>query len=50
MPQMDWLEGPHPAYSLDLASSDFHLFDALNSTPRGAKCSDTEEKKDAIRA
>ena len=39
---------PHPAYSPDLAPSDFHLFRSLAHFLRGRKFSDEEEVKTAI--
>jgi hypothetical protein len=39
---------PHPAYSLDLAPSDFHLFSRLKEDLRGQTFSSDKEVKAAV--
>jgi len=45
-----WSVLPHPAYSPDLAPSDFHLFGPLKDNLRGQKFDDDESVKVAVRA
>ena len=43
-----WELLPHPAYSLDLAPSDYHLFSELKKPLRGIKFEDLNQVKLAI--
>jgi histone-lysine N-methyltransferase SETMAR len=45
-----WTILPHPAYSPDLAPSDFHLFGPLKDYLRGQKFDDDEAVKSAVKA
>ena len=45
-----WSVLPHPAYSPDLAPSDFHLFGPLKDYLRGQKFNDDESVKAAVKA
>ena len=45
-----WSVLPHPAYSPDLAPSDFHLFGPLKDYLRGQKFHDDESVKAAVKA
>jgi hypothetical protein len=43
--EMHWEVLPHPAYSPDLASKDFHLFDLLEGALRGKRFKADDEVK-----
>jgi histone-lysine N-methyltransferase SETMAR len=45
-----WTVLPHPAYSPDLAPSDFHMFGPLKNYLRGQKFEDDDAVKTAVRA
>jgi histone-lysine N-methyltransferase SETMAR len=47
--EFGWEVFEHPAYSLDLAPSDFHLFPKLKEFLGGRRFKSDEEVKDAIR-
>ena len=46
--QMGFEQLAHPAYSPDLAPSDFHLFRALKTDLRGRRFGDDKELKSAV--
>ena len=46
--ELKWQLPPHPAYSPDLAPSDFHLFGPLEDCLRGRKCECESELKSAM--
>jgi len=39
---------PHPAYSPDLAQSDYHIFGPLKNALRGRRFANDDEVKDAV--
>jgi histone-lysine N-methyltransferase SETMAR len=47
--EFGWEVFEHPAYSPDLAPSDFHLFPKLKEFLRGRRFKSDEEVKDAVK-
>jgi histone-lysine N-methyltransferase SETMAR len=47
--EFGWEVFEHPAYSKDLAPSDFHLFPKLNEFLGGRRFKSEEEVKDAVK-
>jgi hypothetical protein len=41
--ELDWEILPHPPYSMDLASSDYHLFRSLSNNLRGVSFNNDAE-------
>ena len=46
--QLNWEVLEHPAYSPDLAPSDFHLFGPLKNALRGRRFAADDEVKEAV--
>ena len=46
--QLNWEVLEHPAYSLDLTPSDFHLFGPLKNALRGRRFAADDEVKEAV--
>ena len=46
--QLNWEVLEHPAYSPDLAPSDFHLFGPLKNAPRGRRFAAHDEVKEVV--
>jgi histone-lysine N-methyltransferase SETMAR len=46
--QLNWEVLEHPAYSPDLAPSDFHLFGPLKNAVRGRRFAADDELKEAV--
>ena len=46
--QLNWEVLEHPAYSPDLAPSDFHLFGPLRNALRGRRFAAADEVKEAV--